>query len=143
MSAPQVRQIAAQDTLPLRQSVLWPDLPLAALAVDGDADALHLGAFDGGLIGVGSFYRDGTGARLRKLAVAADRQGQGIGARLVRAGARHLAAQGARLLWCDARVTAGAFYTRLGFTLSGVPFDKSGVTYRRATLPLDGTPADP
>lgn len=135
--AAQIVTLPAAHTHALRRAVLWPDRPLEAQGVEGDDTALHLGALEGeGVIGVASFFPDGPRVRLRKLAVDPARQGQGIGAALLRAGAARLRADGCTALWCDARVTALGFYERLGFAVAGPIFDKSGVAYRVATLDL-------
>ncbi|GIT91838.1 N-acetyltransferase [Jannaschia pagri] len=132
--------LTAEDTLPLRQKVLWPDRPLGALRVPGDDDAIHLGAErSGSLVGVASFYSDGpTSARLRKLAVDPAYQGQGLGRALVQAGALVLRQAGCDTLWCDARATALTFYHGLGFTIAPDSFEKSGLAYHKAHLDLRG-----
>lgn len=132
-----VRTISAEQTHPLRKTVLWPDLALNAQGVEGDEAALHLGAFDTDrLIGVASFFPGGQRVRLRKLAVAEACRGRGLGARLVRDGAARMWSAGCCTLWCDARVGALGFYERLGFAVTGAVFDKAGVAYRVASLDL-------
>jgi GNAT superfamily N-acetyltransferase len=125
-----IRIITAQDTLACRQSVLWPDKPLSHVMLTGDDNALHLGVFiDDQLIGVGSFFSDGTKARLRKLAILPAHQKKGLGATIVQRGVDLLGQDGVTLLWCDARESAQKFYANLGFTISGNVFYKSGVAY--------------
>lgn len=132
-----IRKILTDDTLELRQRVLWPDKPLGFVRVPKDETAWHLGAFDGGdLIGVASFFPDGTEAQLRKLAVDPCGQGKGIGTQLVRAGIDLMRENGIKTLWCDARQTATEFYIRLGFEIDEAVFDKSGVAYQRAEKTL-------
>lgn len=132
-----LRRISAEQTHPLRKTVLWPDLALNAQGVEGDEAALHLGAFDADcLIGVASFFPGGERVRLRKLAVAEACRGRGLGARLVRDGAARMRSAGCCTLWCDARVGALGFYERLGFAVTGAVFDKAGVAYRVASLDL-------
>ncbi|MEP4769589.1 MAG: GNAT family N-acetyltransferase [Roseibium sp.] len=129
--------ITGEQTLPLRQKVLWPNLEVSDLALTEDGTALHLGLFhDGDLVGVGSFFPDGDRYRLRKMAVDPALQGRGFGARLVTEGMELLAQQGVRELYCDIRVSATSFYQRLGFEITGAKFDKNGVTYRKASRPL-------
>ncbi len=133
-----MRPIPASQTLVFRQTHLWPDKPLSHVKVEGDERALHIGAFDGKiLIGVGSFYSQGTKARLRKLAVDPNYQKMGIGSDIVLHGARVMQKNGAGLLWCDARQTARAFYEKLGFDVDAEPFDKSGIAYLVARLSLN------
>lgn len=103
----------------------------------GDETALHLGAFDGEtLIGVASFFQEPPGIRLRKLAVAPNYRGAGLGSDLVREGAALAREQDFTELWCDARQTARGFYKAVGFALDGDTFEKSGLTYQIARLNL-------
>ena len=132
-----LKPITADQTLALRQRVLWPGKPLEFVRVPKDDTALHLGAFDRDkLVGVASFYPIEDTAQLRKLAVDPAFQGQGIGAKLVLAGAESLRKTDLKTMWCDARVTAIGFYERLGFCIEPRTFDKSGVLYRKAILTL-------
>ena len=132
-----LRVITANDTLPLRQQVLWPDKPVAHVMVENDAQAIHIGAFSqNALVGVGSFYTTEKSVRLRKLAVSEKMQGMGLGTRIVQFGAMKMKSEGFATLWCDARVTALKFYQNLGFEIDDRIFDKSGVSYQKATLDL-------
>lgn len=60
--------------------------------------------------------------QLRQLAVEPLMQGQGIGSALVRACETRAAEQGCEMLWLNARDTAIAFYTRLGYESVGAEF---------------------
>ncbi|MEO0383666.1 MAG: GNAT family N-acetyltransferase [Pseudomonadota bacterium] len=136
MSYP-IRSIAAEQTLAFRRTHMWPDKPLDHVKVPGDETALHLGAFDGeGLIGVASFFQESPGIRLRKLAVAPNYRGAGLGSDLVQEGAQLAREQGFTELWCDARQSARGFYEALGFKLDEATFEKSGLTYQIARLNL-------
>lgn len=134
----QMEWITAEDTYALRKKVMWPDLALQDQGIEGDDTAIHLGAYlDGMLVGVGSLFPDGPGVfRLRKLAVDQDMQGRGIGRDILVFAQDSLRAQGARLLWCDARLTAVPFYTRCGFTCDDVVFVKRGLDYVKARVSL-------
>ena len=125
-----IRPIKAQETIELRHQVMWPDLPKEAVVLPEDAEGLHFGAFLGeDLIGAGSFFFDDKRVRLRKLAVAEAHQGQNVATRLLSAAIKHLKAGGYESLWCDARVSASAFYERNGFCLSPDVFQKRGIDY--------------
>lgn len=129
------RSIPADLTYELRLKVLWPDSPIERVMVPGDEEALHVGAFEeDDLIGVGSFFFDLPFVRLRKLAVLPEKQGCGIGSNLIRFAASQPEVQKADQLWCDARQDAVVFYQRLGFTLEGDTFEKTGVSYVRARV---------
>lgn len=131
-----VRVVSAADVLALRMSVLRPGFPVESADYDALPEARHVGALDGDTI-VGcatvfpSPYGGDAGAwQLRGMAVAAGRQGEGIGA-MVLLGAIDLArVAGASLMWANARTTALGFYERLGFGIEGEEF-----TYGPLELP--------
>lgn len=67
----------------------------------------------------------GTGEaayQLRGMAVEPGRQGRGVGERLMAAALAAVRDRGATLLWCNARVSAEAFYARAGFVPDGDRF---------------------
>lgn len=132
-----IQQIPARDTIELRHRIMWPDRPRHEMILPDDATATHFGAFKSArLVGVGSFFPDGTAVRLRKLAVESELQGSGIASALFKHAIGHLHSKGFLELWCDARVTASGFYLRNGFRLEGDPFIKQGLEYRVARLRL-------
>lgn len=101
---------------------------------DHDEDALHLGAFqDAALIGIASVARgslpdssDPQAWQLRGVAVHPAARGEGVGTVIMQRCMAHVSDHGGTLLWCNARVGAGDFYRRLGFTRQGKPFDVPG-----------------
>ena len=138
-----------EETRPIRQVVLRPGQPVDTTRYPADQmpEAWHAGAFLGDdLIGVASIYRepppgsaDARAWRLRGMAVLPEHQGRGHGQALVRACLAHVRQQGGAALWCNGRVSAQAFYERLGFRPLGAVFDLpiSGPHYlfsRPATL---------
>lgn len=81
----EIRNISWEQTIPLRQSVLWPNKPPEYCHVDGDHDAMHFGAFvNDELVCVASVYIKSDKARLRKFATKTDYQGQGIGSQMLK-----------------------------------------------------------
>lgn len=128
-----IRSITVEATRPIRQLVLRPGQPLAATRYPADQtpQSWHAGGYLGAdLVGVASIYREPppesaepNAWRLRGMAVLPEHQGRGYGQALVRACLDHLRGQGGTLLWCNGRVSALAFYQRLGFTPQGEIFD--------------------
>ncbi|MEO9897654.1 MAG: GNAT family N-acetyltransferase [Paracoccaceae bacterium] len=113
---------------------MWPDLPRSDVILPSDLTALHFGAFhDGTLVGVGSFFLEGQSCQLRKLAVEPQFQGKGAAGQLLTVAMQYLQTQGCTKIWCDARVSASAFYVRNGFQLGTRVFQKSGLDYVVAT----------
>ena len=133
-SAIDVRRIAGSETIDLRHRVMWPDAPRKHVILEGDEEALHYGAFfEGGLVGVGSFFVDDKRVRLRKMAVDVQCQGRGIASRLLSVAMDDLRASGFHEIWCDARTSALNFYRKNGFSIDTKTFQKHGLDYVIAT----------
>jgi GNAT superfamily N-acetyltransferase len=137
-----VRIIPAAETRPLRQKVLRPHQRIEDLLYSGDEspEARHFGAFRANeLVGTASIYREAPGPaavnappahrcfRLRGMAVEPELQGTGVGARLIEACLEHIRKSGGTYFWCNARVSARAFYERHGFTARGEEFELPGI----------------
>jgi GNAT superfamily N-acetyltransferase len=115
-------------------------------ASDDDERTFHLAARDGDqVVGCATWFPEpcqGEPAwRLRGMAVARDRQGEGIGAQLMAAAFARLADRGADLLWCNARISALPFYEAHGFRAVGEPFLAVGtIPHTVALRRLDPAP---
>lgn len=127
-----IESITAEQTLPIRQSVLRPGRPVNECKFDGDnaPQTFHLGAFtEEKLVGIASFvvdnhdYFSGTQYRLRGMAVLPEYRGKGYGKKLVIHGKRLLRQQECDVLWFNAREVALNFYKDLGFISKGEPFE--------------------
>ena len=131
-------RIEPQQTLSIRQTVLWPEQPVTFSQVEGDESAHHYGAMlDGELVSVASIFPDGaTSARLRKFATLSGMQGQGIGSKVLEHIFQQMRGDGFSILWCDGREQARAFYERLGFKASGEQFFKKDIAYFKMTKML-------
>ncbi|HTK16238.1 MAG TPA: GNAT family N-acetyltransferase [Acidimicrobiia bacterium] len=130
----QIRQVTAAETFPLRQRVLRPHETVDELARrwDGDSDPCHFAAVESGtVIGSASVGRESptwaadssVSWRLRGMATAEDRRGEGVGAALLAAVIDHVRQCGGGLLWCNARMAAVSLYQRAGFTTRGDGWD--------------------
>lgn len=114
-----------------------------AVAFPFEAESLHLVALDGGrVVGCVLFHPEGaeTG-RLFQMAVEPDRQGSGLGTRLVRALEDEVARRGFREITLHARDTAVGFYARLGYAPSGPPHVEVGIPHQNMRRELQ-PPAD-
>ena len=132
-----IRTITTEETLPLRQAVLWPDHPLSASRVEGDDAAFHFGGFVGDeLVCTASLFPDGDQIRLRKFATHPDHQGKVHGTAMVQHLLAEARTQGAQQFWFDARESALPFYARLGFAASGDRFFKRDIPYLRMSMCL-------
>ena len=127
-----VRQITAAETFPLRLAVLRPGRPAetAHFSGDGDRTTRHFGVFtDGRLVGIASLLQaplaeePGRKAyQLRGMATAEDVRGKGFGTSLVEVCLAYCQQHDAELVWCNARIGAVGFYSRLGFEVIGDEF---------------------
>ena len=133
-----IERVPAADTIPLRHRVLrsHQDISEVALPGDDDPETGHFAAIDEGeVIGTASVRREPPpwpppppaatlpAWRLRGMATADGRRGEGIGGAVLAAAVAHVAASGGGLLWCSARQPAEAFYRRAGFEVIGEPWD--------------------
>lgn len=128
-----VRSISASQTRRLRHEVLRPQEPWDATDYPGDPDGvtMHVGAFSGAsLVGVGSVFReapvghdDPHAWRLRGMATDPRARIRGHATAVLDACIGHVARMGGRVLWCNARTPATAFYGRRGFTTHGEVFE--------------------
>jgi GNAT superfamily N-acetyltransferase len=138
-----VRRASLAEIFALRRAELRPGLPAASAEFVGDHDPAtrHLGAFlvEGGtVVGCASLIPrawDGEPAfQLRGMATRADLVRRGIGAAVLRF-AEHCARDaGVRVVWCQARLPAVAFYTAFGWQIVSDVFDVPTVGPHRTML---------
>ena len=131
----EVRLASTEEVRPLRAVVLRPGLPFETSLYPEDPDARHYVVEDHAKIeAVVSFVdqpmhgdtRSGD-VRFRGMAVAPDRQGQGLGGRLLEEAIARETARGGRRFWCHARDTARRFYLTHGFEVIGDGFEIEGI----------------
>ncbi len=136
--------VMADIVRPLRHSVLRQGAPIAesVYPVDDHPLTKHLAALDeGAVVGTATFFpepHEGRAAwRLRGMAVAGARRGQGIGASLLKEVIDDVGSSGDDLIWCNARTVALPFYRRQGFRTVGDEFlAASGIPHYVALLKI-------
>jgi predicted GNAT family N-acyltransferase len=131
-----IERVSWNDTRPLRHRVLRPHQRLEEVGLPGDdkADSGHFAAFDdlGEIIATGVVIREAPpwspdlapAWRLRGMATAEGRRGEGIGRAVLDAAVAHVADHGGGLLWCTARLPAVEFYRHAGFETQGEPWEE-------------------
>ncbi len=128
------QHITAEDTLPLRMSVLRPGQPIENCRYKEDSlsTTFHLGAsLEGKIVCNGTFMKDvcshftaeGSAYRLRGMATDPDFRGLKLGTRVLKQAEDALRLSGCKLLWFNARESAFAFYEKNGFIAIGDTFD--------------------
>jgi GNAT superfamily N-acetyltransferase len=120
--------------------VLRPGQPPEAAVFPGDDDPLagHVAVFDDALhaLAVGSVVPEAPGFRVRGMATHPEARGRGLGAAVLDALVAHARAQGAEVIWANARLPAVALYERAGFRAEGEDFVEPGIgPHRRMVLP--------
>jgi len=119
-----------EETIPIRQKVLWPDKPSSFCKVEGDEAGRHYGVIiEGALVCVASIYIESGSARLRKFATLEDFQNRGIGTALLKHMIEDSQSLHVNTFWFDARESAIEFYRRFGFSTEGERFFKSEIAY--------------
>ena len=129
-----IRLISAEETYPLRLSVLRAGMAPESAIFPGDNDSgtKHFGAFsDQEIVGVASIYRapfpeeshrEGTW-QLRGMAVAQEFRNRAIGVALVRTCLDYVHGEAGTLIWCNARTPAVRFYEQQGFVRVSEEFE--------------------
>ena len=122
--------VDAATTRPLRLAVLRPGYPADTPTLPEHPDAGGLAARDGETVAGAAVLLprrfavrpDDPAWQLAGMAVAPDRQGQGVGMLLLDRVVALAGERGAALVWCNARATATGFYRRHGWRTEGEQF---------------------
>lgn len=130
-----------RDAVKLRRRVLrrplgldFTDEQLAQERVD-----THIAAYlDGELVGSLILTKlDGSVVKLRQMVVRPDRQGRGLGARMVAFAEKLVAERGCREIVLHARESAVGFYERAGYLPTGHAFMEVTIPHRKMVKRLD------
>lgn len=125
-----IEQIRPELTWRLRQRILYPAQRLYEMEMDEDNEGLHFAAFkNNAIVGVVSLFQKGDDFQFRKFAVDESVQGMGIGGQLLNHITNFAVTNGGKRLWCNARLSAIAFYIKANFNQSGRLFSKHGFDY--------------
>lgn len=126
-------------SLQLRNELLRQ--PLGMDLFDGSHDDLsqehryyHFGAFDEDdqlVASILAIPTSPTEIRIKQMAVAADKQNQGIGKRLFMAFEAYLLNLGFEVFVLHARQVATGFYLNMGYTINGDVFQEVGIPHYR------------
>ena len=100
------------------------------LEQDGrDGECLHaLALEDGRPVGTARMFPDG---HIGRVAVLDDRQGRGLGRRLMMVLEEAAARRGLEATWLNSQLSAAGFYERLGYRAEGSTFFEAGIEHVR------------
>jgi ribosomal protein S18 acetylase RimI-like enzyme len=142
--------VDAETTRELRRAVLRPAWPVGSrMHGDDDPHALHIAALDDDLL-VGAcvliaaaypLHPDLADAwQLRGMATDEAHRNLGIGAAMLDVAVSEVLRRGGRLIWCQARELAIAFYGRHGFVGEGEYFThhETGIVHQLMYRELSG-----
>jgi predicted GNAT family N-acyltransferase len=120
-------------SLILRYKILRIPLGLTFSAEDlaKDKNDIHIGAFEDDRL-LASLILTDTGdssIKMRQVAVEDNLQGMGIGSELVQYADTYARENGYRLIHCNARDTAKAFYLKHGYKVIGDEFTEVGIKH--------------
>jgi predicted GNAT family N-acyltransferase len=128
---------AEPHVLPLRLAVFVEEqgVPLELERDDDDPTSRHawIEAPDGAVLATGRLLPDG---HVGRMAVRADRRGQGLGSQVLRALIDAARARGQAAVVLNAQLEAMPFYARHGFVAEGAVFQDAGLPHRVMRLSL-------
>ena len=115
------------DVWPLRQEVMYPELPIDAVKLPDDAVGSHFGIYeDNQLLSVVSVFERNGEMQFRKLATRRDKQGKGLAWILLQHVLKLAEQKKVTRLWCNARLSATGLYEKMGLQQSGAPWNNLG-----------------
>lgn len=125
-----LEEVALAEIKELRYLVLWPHLASSEECVidaDHEPTTFQLAVKDHDkVVCVGTFlidekeeFSEKKQYRLRAMGTHPDYRGRGLGTKLIARAKNILAKKSVEILWCDARVEASEFYSKIGFSKLG------------------------
>ena len=134
----QIEQIRFDLTWRIRHDVMYPDLPFDAIKLENDPNGIHFGLYTNDqLIAVVSLFNVGPVYQFRKFATRVGAQGKGYGTLLLKHVISYVTDTGAEKLWCNARISASAFYSKFGFKETDQHSQSNGIDFVIMELQLN------
>lgn len=111
-----IEQIPPYLTWRIRHKVMYPEFDFDKVILPNDDDGVHLGLFDQNvLICVVSLFKTGKSMQFRKFATLSEYQQKGYGSEILQYLLEYSKNEGCDHIWCNARKSASAFYSKFGF----------------------------
>jgi predicted GNAT family N-acyltransferase len=125
-----IREITSAETYPMRQKVMWPNMPTSFIILPNDAKGIHFGLFKNEiLISVASLFIENNIVQFRKLATDQKEQRKGYGTLLLSHLIRFSKQKKLTKIWCNARIDKQEFYMGFGFTPTDNRFTRAEIDY--------------
>lgn len=134
---PEIREISALETFPVRHPVLRNGKPIESCHFDGDNlhSTKHFGLYENGILaGVISVFKvknpgftNELQFQIRGMAVLEDYRKRGFGELLVSKVENYVLGENGHFIWFNARENAIGFYQNLNYEISGNSFDITDV----------------
>ena len=126
----QIEQIHPALTWRIRQEAMYPDKTLNDVKLEHDHDGIHFGLYAGDqLTSVVSLFEAGDTCQFRKFATLPESQGKGYGGLLLVHIINYNRKNGIKKLYCNARISATAFYTKYGFRQTNKTWTDKGFDF--------------
>jgi GNAT superfamily N-acetyltransferase len=129
----QIKPISASETVIVRHPVLRKGMPIATCKFNGDENSttVHFGFFEANqIVGVVSLFAVKNEVfetelqfQIRGMAVIENQQKKGIGKALILHSESFATQQKTELIWFNAREHAVPFYIKMGYKITGAPFE--------------------
>jgi predicted GNAT family N-acyltransferase len=133
----EIKEIASQETVPIRSRILRPGQDLSACIYphDDDESTFHLGAYiKDEMVCIVSFYKEAhpefkeaNQYRFRGMATLEEFRKKGAATAILRYAFDKLTVQKTELVWCNARINALGLYQNLGMEICSDEFDIPGI----------------
>jgi len=123
-------EITAEQTIPIRHKVMWPNQPLEFVKLPEDDKGLHYGLYvDDQLTSIISLFINGKEAQFRKFATLESHQGKGYGSILLNEIMQIAATESLTKIWCNARQSKTNYYTKFGMKVTNKTYVKGGIDF--------------
>jgi len=137
MSIIQIEQIRYELTWRIRRDAMYPNADYDVVKLPEDPNGLHFGLYaDDQLSSVVSLFDDAGIYQFRKFATLPKAQAKGYGSLLLNHIISYARERAATKIWCNARLSALGFYSKLGFIPKDEPFVKNDIDFVMMELQL-------
>lgn len=125
-----ILEITADDAVPIRHKVMWPNNPIDYVRLPNDHEGKHYGLYvDDTLISVVSLFITDKEAQFRKFATLTEYQGKGYGTILLNEIMCITEKEQIKRIWCNARTAKTNYYAKFNMHITTTEFNKGGLGY--------------